>query len=46
MTKSEAIDYLEHVLEDWNDWRKYHEPLCKAIEILLEDVKENEDRNN
>lgn len=40
MTKQEAIDYLEHVLEDWNDWRKHHETLCNAIEILLEDVKD------
>ena len=37
MTKQEAIDYLEHILEDWGTWRTHHEALCKAIEILLEE---------
>lgn len=41
MTKSEAIEYLEHILEDWATWRTHHEPLCKAIETLLEVVKDD-----
>lgn len=40
MTKSEAIEYLEHVLEDWTTWREHHEMLCQAIETLLEEVKD------
>ena len=36
MTKSEAIEYLKKVLENWNTWRDHHEPLCQAIEVLLE----------
>jgi hypothetical protein len=39
MTKHEAIEYLEYVLENWNNWRDHHEKLCAAIEILLEEVK-------
>lgn len=46
MTKQEAIEYLEHILEDWSTWRTHHEPLCQAIETLLEVVKGNEDRNS
>lgn len=37
---NKAIDYLEHILEDWGTWRTHHEVLCKAIEILVEAVKE------
>ena len=38
MTKYEAIEYLEHILESWNAWHEHHEKLVKAIEILLEDA--------
>ena len=41
MTKQEAIKYLEHVLEEWGTWRVHHEPLCQAIEVLLEEVKDD-----
>ena len=34
-----AIEYLEHILEDWTTWRGHHEALCKSIEVLLEVVK-------
>ena len=34
-----AVDYLEKVLDDWGTWRTHHEQLCKAIETLLEVVK-------
>ena len=46
MTKEQAIDYLEKVLSDWNTWRVHHEPLCKAIEVLLEEVNKDENRDN
>ena len=46
MTKLQAIEYLEKVLENWHNWRVHHEPLCKAIEALLEDIKWDENRNN
>lgn len=36
-----SIEYLEHILEDWATWRTHHEPLCKAIETLLEVVKDD-----
>lgn len=36
-----AIEYLEKVLENWNTWRCHHEMLCKAIEILLEGIKDD-----
>lgn len=39
MTKNEAVEYLEHILEAWNAWHEHHEKLVKAIEIVLEDVK-------
>ena len=41
MTKSEAIEYLEYVLENWNAWATHHETLCQAIETLLEVVKDD-----
>lgn len=37
----EAIEYLEHILNDWSTWRNHHEMLCKSIEILLEEVKDD-----
>jgi hypothetical protein len=40
MTKQEAIEYLEKVLDTWGIWREHHEPLCRAIEVLLEEVKD------
>ena len=40
MDKQQAIDYLEHILEDWGTWRDHHERLCQAIEVLLEEVKD------
>ena len=40
MTKQEAIEYLENVLENWGSWRDHHEILCKAIETLLEVVQD------
>lgn len=39
MTKKDAIEYLEHILETWNAWHVHHEKLVKAIEVLLEDAK-------
>ena len=39
MTKQEAIEYLEFILENWLTWRTHHEQLCQAIETLLEVVK-------
>ena len=41
MEKQEAIEYLEHILEDWGTWRTHHETLCQAIETLLEVVKDD-----
>ena len=41
MTKQQAIEYLEQVLENWNNWRVHHEPLCQAIEVLLEVIKDD-----
>ena len=40
MTKNEAIAYLEHILDTWNNWQEHHEKLVKAIEVLLENVNE------
>jgi DNA polymerase V len=37
---SEAIDYLENVLENWPTFCEQHRPLVKAIEILLEEIKD------
>ncbi len=42
MTKEQATDYLEKVLNDWNTWREHHELLCKAIEVVLEEIKGEE----
>ena len=41
MTKQEAIEYLEYILDNWNTWREHHEPLCQAVEVLLEEVKKD-----
>jgi hypothetical protein len=38
---NDAIEYLEKVLENWGTWRSHHEALCKAIEILLEEIKDD-----
>ncbi len=40
MTKSEAIEYLEHVLENWSSWHDHHKKLVDALESLLEEVKD------
>ncbi len=40
MTKSEAIEYLENILENWTNWHCHHKKLIDAIEILLEEVKD------
>lgn len=42
---SEAIDYLEHVLEDWPKFCEVHQPLVKAIEILLEEIKDEQNNS-
>ncbi len=39
MTKQEAIEYLENVLENWNEFCHQHKPLVNAIEVLLEEFK-------
>lgn len=36
MTKHEAIEYLEKVLENWNTWETHHKKLCDSIKVLLE----------
>ncbi len=40
MTKQDAIEYLERVIENWGNWCNHHEKLVKAIEILLEAVND------
>ena len=40
MTKQEAIEYLEYILENWTVWVDHHKPLVKAIETLLEEIKD------
>ena len=42
MTKQEGIEYLEMVLDNWVNWHTHHEKLVAAIEVLLEEVKHNE----
>jgi Txe/YoeB family toxin of Txe-Axe toxin-antitoxin module len=39
MTKSEAKEYLEQVLENWSSWHDHHKKLVDAIEVLLEEIK-------
>ena len=34
-----SVDYLEKVLENWNEFCNCHQPLVNAIETLLEVVK-------
>ena len=36
----EAIEYLEGVLENWGSWKCHHEKLCQAIEVLLEEIRD------
>ena len=36
---SEAIEYLEKVLDNWNEFCNQHPPFAKAIEVLLEEIK-------
>jgi hypothetical protein len=40
MTKHEAIEYLEQVRNNWTNWHCHHKKLIDAIEILLEEVKD------
>ena len=42
MTKQEAIEYLEKVLDNWAAWQDHHHKLVDAIEILLEVVKNDD----
>lgn len=39
MTKQEAIEYLEQVLNRWSSWHNHHCKLVRALEVLLEEVK-------
>jgi Txe/YoeB family toxin of Txe-Axe toxin-antitoxin module len=39
MTKQDAIDYLEKVLDNWSSWHDHHKKLVDAIEVLLEEIK-------
>lgn len=39
MTKKEAVEYLEKVLDNWNNWHNHHKKLIDAIEVILEEVK-------
>lgn len=39
MTKEEAIEYLEQVLERWISWHDHHYKLVRALEVLLEEMK-------
>lgn len=41
MTKQQAIEYLEQVLENWNSWHEHHSKLVRAIEVLLEAIKDD-----
>ena len=41
MDKQQAIEYLENVLENWPAFCNEHPPFAKAIEILLEVVKDD-----
>lgn len=45
MDKQQAIEYLEKVLDNWPTWREHHEQLCQAIEVLLEEVKDERRAN-
>ena len=38
MTKQEAIEYLEKVMDRWASWQNHHERLAAAIEVLLEEA--------
>ena len=42
MTKQEAIEYLEKVMDRWNAWQTHHERLVTAIEVLLEEATKDE----
>ena len=39
MTREDAIEYLEQVLDHWTSWHEHYHKLVRAIEILLEDAK-------
>ena len=39
MDKQQAIEYLENVLRNWDEFCKQHPPFAAAIEILLEETK-------
>lgn len=41
MTKKDAIEYLEQVLQNWNSWHQHHDKLVRAITVLLEAVKDD-----
>jgi hypothetical protein len=40
MKKEEAMAYLEQVLENWYSWHDHHYKLVRAIEVLLEEMKD------
>lgn len=39
MTKQDAVDYLEQVLDNWNSWQEHHHKLVRALEVLLEAIR-------
>lgn len=41
MTKQEAIEYLEQVLDHWTSWHDHHLKLVRALEVLLEETKDD-----
>ena len=42
MTKQDAIEYLEQVLDNWNSWQQHHNKLVRAIEVIVEAEKKND----
>lgn len=46
MTKDQAIEYLEKVLENWTNWHCHHKNLIEAIEVLLEVINGSENRDS
>lgn len=40
-TKQEAVEYLDKVLREWEQWAEHHKLLVEAIKVVLH--QENEE---
>lgn len=44
--KQDAIEYIESVLSGWGSWQTHHEKLVQAMQVLVNSVKESDNKTS